>query len=66
MAQLTPDEWPADQEPTTTEEEVPASSQAAHEDATKRAEAALKDRLDLHEPVERKSPETSPAPKTRS
>ena len=55
MAQLKPDEWPADQEPTTTEQEVPASTQDAHERATERAEAALKDRLDLNEPVDRKS-----------
>jgi len=55
MAQLKPDEWPADREPTTTEKEIPASTQEAHERATERAEAALKDRLDLHEPVDRKS-----------
>jgi hypothetical protein len=66
MAQLKQDEWPADREPTTTETEVPASNGAAHDQATERAEAALRDRLDLHEPVERKSPETSPAPPTRS
>ena len=57
MAQLQPDEWPTDNERTTTEQEVPASTQAAHERATERNQAALKDRLDLHEPVERKSPE---------
>jgi hypothetical protein len=55
MAQLKPDEWPADSEPTMPEREVPVSSPAAHEEATERAEAALKDRLDLNEPVDRKS-----------
>ncbi len=66
MAQLKPDEWPADREPTTTEREVPASTQEEHEAATERAHQALKDRLDLHEPVERRSPETSRPPRTRS
>jgi hypothetical protein len=60
MAQLKADEWPADKEPTTTEREVPASTQAAHDRATERAEAALKDRLDLHEPVERNPEDTPP------
>ena len=66
MAQLKPDEWPDESEPSTEEREVPASTQEAHERATERAHAALKDRLDFHEPVERKSPETSPEPTNRS
>ena len=66
MAQLTPDEWPADREPTTTEAEVPAVSQEAHDQASERAEAALKDRLELQAPVERRSPESQRARKSRS
>ena len=53
MAQLKPDEWPADREQTTTEKEVPASTQAAHDAATERAEEALKDRLSDNEPIDR-------------
>jgi hypothetical protein len=53
MAQLKPDEWPSDSEPTTPEREVPASTQEAHERATERAEDAMKDRLDTQRPVDR-------------
>jgi hypothetical protein len=52
MAQLKPDEWPSDAERTTTENEVPASTPAAHEAATERAEAVMRDRLDDHPPVD--------------
>jgi hypothetical protein len=53
MAQLKPDEWPADKEPTTTESETPAGTQADHDAAIESAEQALQDRLEQHPPVER-------------
>jgi hypothetical protein len=66
MAQLKPDEWPADREQTTTEKEVPASTQAAHDAATERAEEALKDRLSDNEPIDRdQRARTSDKPSSR-
>jgi hypothetical protein len=52
MAQLKPDEWPADSEPTTAESECPASTLADHDDAAAQAEAAMRDRLEQSPPVD--------------
>ena len=59
MAQLKSDEWPAEKEPTTTEREVPASSPAAHDEASERAAETMKDRLEQFPPVDRTGDDTA-------